>query len=65
MLALVELEEGVRMVGRARRLRPEEVEIGMPVRVDFERIDDELTLPGLEARHDSARATSCPSGGCP
>ncbi len=24
---------------------PEEVEIGMPVRVGFQRIDDELTLP--------------------
>ena len=40
-LALVELEEGVRMVGEVR----EEVAIGDAVEVVYQRIDDELTLP--------------------
>jgi uncharacterized OB-fold protein len=45
VIALVELPEGVRMTGELRGVRPEDARIGMPVRVDFERIDDELTLP--------------------
>lgn len=40
-LALVDLDEGVRMVATT----PDEVEIGDRVRVDFRRIDDDLTLP--------------------
>jgi uncharacterized OB-fold protein len=43
LLAVVELEEGVRMVGEVRDAV--EVEVGTPVQVDFDRIDDELTLP--------------------
>ena len=40
-LALVDLDEGVRMIATT----PDEVEIGDRVRVDFRRIDDDLTLP--------------------
>lgn len=40
-LALIELEEGVRMVGA---VRGEGLEIGAPVQVVFDRIDDDLTL---------------------
>lgn len=40
-LALVELDEGVRMVGEVR----DEVAIGDEVELVFQRIDDELTLP--------------------
>jgi uncharacterized OB-fold protein len=40
-LALVDLEEGVRMISEVRG----EVEIGDAVEVSFERIDDDLTLP--------------------
>lgn len=40
-LALVDLDEGVRMVATT----PDEVEIGDRVRVDFRRVDDDLTLP--------------------
>jgi uncharacterized OB-fold protein len=40
-LALVELEEGVRMVGA---VRGDGLEIGAPVQVVFDRIDDDLTL---------------------
>ena len=45
LLVLVDLEEGVRMVGELVDTDPEKIEIGMPVVVDFRRIDDDLTLP--------------------
>jgi len=45
VIALVELAEGVRMLGELRGVSPEQVSIGLPVRVDFTRIDDELVLP--------------------
>ncbi|MBU8833087.1 bifunctional MaoC family dehydratase N-terminal/OB-fold nucleic acid binding domain-containing protein [Mycolicibacterium goodii] len=35
VIALVELEEGVRMLGELRNVDPDKVEIGMPVRVTF------------------------------
>ncbi len=46
VLALVELTEGVRVLGELTGVDPAEVTVGMPVRADFLRIDDELTLPG-------------------
>jgi uncharacterized protein len=45
LLALVELDEGVRMVGELLDVGDDEVEIGMPVEVSMVRVDDELTLP--------------------
>jgi uncharacterized protein len=45
LLVLVDLEEGVRMVGELVDTDAEKIEIGMPVVVDFRRIDDDLTLP--------------------
>ncbi len=45
LLVLVDLEEGVRMVGELVGAEAEEIEIGMPVSVGFRRIDDDLTLP--------------------
>ncbi|WP_344116282.1 bifunctional MaoC family dehydratase N-terminal/OB-fold nucleic acid binding domain-containing protein, partial [Nocardioides marmoribigeumensis] len=44
LLAVVELDEGVRMIGELRGTDRADVEIGMPVQVGFDRIDDELTL---------------------
>ena len=35
VIALVELEEGVRMLGELRNVDPAEVEIGMPVRATY------------------------------
>ncbi|MGP4019644.1 bifunctional MaoC family dehydratase N-terminal/OB-fold nucleic acid binding domain-containing protein [Saccharopolyspora sp. 5N708] len=46
VVALVELDEGVRMLGELRGVDPEHVEIGQRVVVEFQRIDDELVLPG-------------------
>src|SRR5439155_14052247 len=48
VVALVELEEGTRLVSNLVGVDPSEVAIGMPVEVTFERVDDELTLPLFE-----------------
>jgi uncharacterized OB-fold protein len=51
VVALVALPEGVRMVGELLGAGPEQVRIGLPVRVEFVRVDGELTLPAW--REDS------------
>jgi uncharacterized OB-fold protein/acyl dehydratase len=64
VVALIELDEGVRMVGNLIGCPPEDVRIGMPVEVTFERVDDDLTLPQwtpvnsgvLERERPSARS---------
>jgi uncharacterized protein len=45
VVALVQLTEGVRMVGELLGTDPERVRIGLPVRVTFVEVDGELTLP--------------------
>jgi uncharacterized OB-fold protein len=50
VVALVELEEGVRMLGELLDVDPREVSIGMPVESALTRIDDELTLPNWRVR---------------
>jgi len=45
VVATIELDEGVRMVADLAGVAPDEVRIGMPVRVCFERVDDEISLP--------------------
>ncbi|MBJ8345911.1 bifunctional MaoC family dehydratase N-terminal/OB-fold nucleic acid binding domain-containing protein [Antrihabitans sp. YC2-6] len=45
VVALIELEEGVRMLGELRGIDPAAVHVGLPVEVEFVRIDDDLTLP--------------------
>jgi uncharacterized protein len=45
VIALVELTEGVRMLGELTGVDPADVAIGMPVRVRFRRVDDDLVLP--------------------
>ena len=45
VIALVQLTEGVRMVGELLDIDPERVRIGLPVRVTFDEVDAELTLP--------------------
>jgi uncharacterized OB-fold protein len=45
VIALVELDEGVRMVAELVGVPPDEVRVGMPVVAAFVRVDDELTLP--------------------
>jgi uncharacterized OB-fold protein len=45
VIALVELEEGVRMIGELVDVEPTAVAIGMPLELALTKIDDELTLP--------------------
>ena len=45
LIALVDLEEGTRMLGEVVDCEPEDLEIGVPVTVDFQTIDEDLTLP--------------------
>ncbi|MGI5350187.1 Zn-ribbon domain-containing OB-fold protein [Streptomyces sp. CA-250714] len=44
-VALVELAEGVRIVSNVTGVRHDEVRIGMPVELEFLRVDDDLELP--------------------
>jgi len=44
-IAVVELEEGTRLVADLVGVAPDAVRIDMPVVVDFVAVDDELTLP--------------------
>ncbi|GMA63761.1 Zn-ribbon domain-containing OB-fold protein [Alicyclobacillus fastidiosus] len=52
VVAIVELAEGVRMMTRTKGPR-DLVRIGAPVRVTFEKIDDNLTLPYFEVVDDA------------
>ena len=45
VVALVELEEGTRLVANLSDIAPSEVRIGLPVMAHFEAFDEELTLP--------------------
>ena len=65
VVAVVDLEEGVRIVGNVNGCPPEDVTVGMPVRLVFERMDDDLTLPQwvpatapVPADRDSGRAAA-------
>ena len=44
-IALIELEEGTRIVSDLVGIAPQDVEIGLPVRVEFNAVDDALVLP--------------------
>jgi uncharacterized OB-fold protein len=45
VVALVQLTEGVRMVGELLGADPEQVRIGLPVRAELVKVDGDLTLP--------------------
>ena len=57
-IAIVELEEGVRMMTNIVDCDPEAVHCEMPVEVTFERLTDEITLPKFKpfAKGGTARA---------
>lgn len=57
VVALIELEEGTRLVANVTGIEPEEMEIGMPVEVTFVAFDDELTLPVFTKAAKGARAS--------
>lgn len=49
-VAIVELDEGVMMIGDITGISPDEVSVGMPVRVDFEAVTPEITIPRFAPR---------------
>ena len=49
VIALVRLPEGVRMTGQLLGIAPSQARIGLPVRAEFVRVDDSLTLPAWRA----------------
>ncbi len=48
ILATIEMEEGIRMKFHLLNCKPESVKAGMPVRVIFEDVTPEFTLPQFE-----------------
>ncbi len=61
VVALVQLPQGVRMVGEMPGVRPDQVRIGLPVRVAFVQVDDDLTLPAWQVGPDET-PPSAPAG---
>ena len=60
VIALVELPEGVRMVGELLGVRPDQVRIGLPVRAEFARVNDDLTLPAWRPAGAARRRQPAP-----
>jgi len=50
VVALIELDEGVRMLSNVIGCAPEDVSVGMPVRVTWEPLEDGRNLPQFEPR---------------
>jgi uncharacterized protein len=48
VLLTVDLEEGVRMQAQARGIAENDLRIGLPVKVGFNRVKNDLTLPVFE-----------------
>lgn len=48
LCALVDLEEGVRVLANLYNCQPETLRIGMPVRLFWERLDDKFNYPAFE-----------------
>jgi uncharacterized OB-fold protein len=48
-VVVVKLAEGTKMISNLVGVSPQDIRIGMPVRVVFERITDEVTLPKFVA----------------
>ena len=66
VIALIDLDEGVRMVGEVVDVADDEIEIGMRLRVDFRRGRRRADPADLEAAHEDARGRTgrSPSGAC-
>jgi uncharacterized OB-fold protein len=50
VLAIIELEEGVRLMANVTGCEPGDVRIGMPVFVEYEDVSDDITLPVFRPR---------------
>jgi uncharacterized OB-fold protein len=49
-LGLVDLDEGIRVFASVDGIAPDELVVGMPVELGFDRVDDELTLLRIRPR---------------
>jgi uncharacterized protein len=49
-VGLIDLEEGVRVLGNIINCEPDEISIGMPVQVCFQDVGDGVVLPQFEPR---------------
>ncbi len=56
-VAVVELEEGARLVSNLVNCKAEDIEIGMPVEVVFDDVTEEITLPKFQPRDHPAKTT--------
>ncbi len=56
IVALVEIEEGVRLMTNLVGCDPEEVRVGMKVEVVFEKLSDEISIPLFRPASQSDRA---------
>ncbi|MFE9255573.1 bifunctional MaoC family dehydratase N-terminal/OB-fold nucleic acid binding domain-containing protein [Streptomyces sp. NPDC006879] len=61
-VGLVELVEGVRMISNIIGVAHEEVHVGMPVRLEFLRVDEELELPVFRALSPAAAGPADANG---
>ncbi|MEM3517443.1 MAG: OB-fold domain-containing protein [Candidatus Bathyarchaeia archaeon] len=41
MLGIIELEEGVKLLARIKEVKIEDIKIGMPLKIDFEKSENE------------------------
>ncbi|MEU5053623.1 bifunctional MaoC family dehydratase N-terminal/OB-fold nucleic acid binding domain-containing protein [Streptomyces sp. NPDC021096] len=62
-VGLIELAEGVRMISNVIGVEPERIRIGMPVSLEFVRVDEDLELPFFRAHephepHEASGARS-------
>lgn len=48
-VVLIKLKEGAKMISNLTGVAPRDIKIGMPVKVVFEQISDEVTLPKFAA----------------
>jgi uncharacterized protein len=53
-LGLVDLDEGFRVFASVDGIAPDELAVGMPVELAFDRIDDELTLLRIRPRQEGS-----------
>ena len=56
VLAIVDLDEGVRMNCRLDGVAPDEIEVGLSVEVTFEDVSEDLTLPIFRPRRGRERS---------
>ncbi|HEX9032385.1 MAG TPA: OB-fold domain-containing protein, partial [Streptosporangiaceae bacterium] len=61
VIALVELEEGVRVLAEMPGVRADQVSVGMSVEVGFLRIDDDLVLPAWRPAEPPPRPGELPA----